>query len=198
MPLRLLKQTAASVATPATGKASIFIDSADGLPKYKDEAGTVNSLKGADGAAGSGDVDGPSSSTDNTLPRFDGAGGKTLQGSGVVVSDADEISGYKGNLNLQTGTTYTLAASDSGKIVSLSNAAAITLTLPNSLQQGFCCTLVQSGAGQVTCSAAAGALLRNRNGNTKLAGQWAGATLHVRSNSGGSSAEYVLLGDTSA
>lgn len=145
-----------------------------------------------------GDLSGPASATDNTLPRFDGTTGKLVQSSGITVSDSDEISGYKGNLNLQTGTTYTLQASDSGKIVSLSNAAAVTLTLPNSLAAGFCCTIVQAGAGQVTVSAASGATLRNRQSHTKLAGQWAGGTLHVRANSGGAAAEYVLIGDTSA
>lgn len=44
MPITLLEQTAASVATPSTGKASIFIDSADGAPKYKDDSGAVNSM----------------------------------------------------------------------------------------------------------------------------------------------------------
>lgn len=39
-------------------------------------------------AAGAGDVTGPASSTDHAVPRFDGAGGKTLQDSPVTVSDA--------------------------------------------------------------------------------------------------------------
>jgi hypothetical protein len=44
-------------------------------------------------AAASGDVTGPGSSTDNALPRFDGAGGKTLQNSGVIVDDTNNVSG---------------------------------------------------------------------------------------------------------
>src|SRR5262245_37938289 len=56
--------------------------------------------------------------------------------------------------NAQTGTTYTLAASDNGKIITLNNAAAITLTVPASsslVGSGslFSCMLVQLGAGQV-------------------------------------------------
>jgi len=148
--------------------------------------------------AATGDFSGPASSTNNALVRFDGTGGKTGQNSGVVVSDSDEISGYKGHRNAQTGTTYTVQASDSGKIVECTNAGAITVTLPNSLAVGFCCTIVQGGAGQVTLSAASGAILRNRQSHTKTAGQWGGATLHVRANSGGSAAEYVLIGDTAA
>lgn len=141
---------------------------------------------------------GPSSSTDNTLPRFDGATGKALQGSGVVVGDNDEISGYKGNINAQTGTSYTLTAADTGKVVELTNAAAITLDIPNSLPVGWCCTVVQGGSGAVTFTPASGATLRNRQSHTKTAGQWAVCMLYVRTNSGGSAAEYVLGGDTAA
>lgn len=147
---------------------------------------------------GVGDVTGAGTVADNTLPRFDGTTGKLLQGSGVTVSDNNEIAGYRGHINAQTGTTYTLQASDAGKIVELTNASAIALTVPNSLPVGFCCTLVQGGAGQVTVSAGSGATQRHRQSHTKLAGQWALAAIAVRANSGGSAAEYVLAGDTAA
>lgn len=138
-----------------------------------------------------------SSTTDNALVRFDGTTGQT-QNSGVVVSDANEISGYAANINAQTGTTYTLQASDMGKVVTLTNASAITVTLPNSLQAGFNCTCIQDGAGQVTFSAAGGATLHNRLSQSKTAGQRAAVGLIVKSNSGGSSAIYNLSGDTGA
>lgn len=149
-----------------------------------------------------GDVAGPASSVDLTLARYDGTTGKLLQGSGVTLTDADELSGYKGNVRLETGTTYTLDVAgtdtDSGRVVDHANAAAITVTLPNSAPVGFCVTYVQAGAGQITFSPASGATLRNRQSHTKTAGQWAGVTLYVRSNAGGSAAEYVLAGDTAA
>jgi hypothetical protein len=148
--------------------------------------------------AGTGDVIGPASSTDNALPRFNGAGGKDLQASGVLVGDDNQISGYRGDLNAQTGTTYTLTAADTGKVVECTNAAAITLTLPATAAVGFCCTVVQGGAGQVTLTPASGATLRNRQTHTRTAGQWAGVTLYVRTNAGGSAAEYVMLGDSAA
>lgn len=50
----LPEKAAASVATPATGYVSIFVDSADGDPKMKDDAGAVTSLVGTAGAAGQG------------------------------------------------------------------------------------------------------------------------------------------------
>lgn len=135
-------------------------------------------------------------STDNALVRFDGTTGAT-QNSGVVVSDTNEISGYAANINLQTGTTYTLQASDMGKVVVFNNGSAITLTLPNSLQAGFNCTVIQDGAGQVTCSAGSGATLHNRLSHTKTAGQRAAVGLIVKSNAG-SAAIYNLSGDTTA
>lgn len=220
--LRLYEMAAADVPTPPTGRYSFFFDSSNGEPSFKDDAGVVTSLVGIPGvgvpaggttgqvlakasgadydtawtSATTGDVTGPGSSTDNTLVRMDGTTGKVIQGSGVVLSDNDEISGYRGNINFQTGTTYTVLASDSGKIVDHANAAAITTTLPNNLPVGWCCTYAQTGAGQVTFSAASGATLRNRSSHTKIAGQWGEVTLYVRANSGGSAAEYVLAGDT--
>lgn len=42
-------------------------------------------------AAGGGDVSGPASSTDNAIVRFDGTGGKTIQNSGVIINDSNEV-----------------------------------------------------------------------------------------------------------
>jgi len=49
-------------------------------------------------APGAGDVVGPGSSTDNALVRFDGATGKLLQNSGVIVDDSDNLT-LPGTLN---------------------------------------------------------------------------------------------------
>lgn len=93
-------------------------------------------------------------------------------------------------LNDQTGTTYTLVASDNGKVVTLSNASAITLTVPAGLPVGFTCGLFQKGAGQVTLSPSS-TTLRHRQSHTKTAGQYAFASLfsHV-------SNEFIFAGDT--
>lgn len=147
---------------------------------------------------GTGDVVGPASSVDNTIPRYDGTTGKLLQASGVAVTDNDEISGYRGNVNIQTGTTYTVLSTDSGKVIDHANGSAITTTLPNNMPVGWCCTYTQSGAGQVTFSPASGASLRNADGHTKIASQWGEVSLYVRSNAGGYAAEYVMAGKTAA
>jgi hypothetical protein len=57
-------------------------------------------------------------------------------------------------LNAQTGTTYTLVAADSGKLVTLDNVSAITLTIPPTVfSAGQLIDIQQIGAGQVTFAA---------------------------------------------
>lgn len=51
--------------------------------------GTTYTLTSDDG------VSGPASSTDNAIVRFDGTGGKTLQNSGVLIDDSDNITGVE-------------------------------------------------------------------------------------------------------
>lgn len=138
---------------------------------------------------------GAASSTDNALARFDGTGGKTVQDSGVIVSDDNELSGFRGKITRQTGTSYTLLASDAGGIVELENASLITLTLPNDLPKGFCCTVVQIGAGQVSFSAASGGTLTNRSSHSASAGAGAFCGVYVSTNTG-TDAAWMLGGDT--
>lgn len=63
-------------------------------------------------------------------------------------------------LNAQTGTTYTTVLADNGKLVTLNNAAAITVTVPlNSsvaYATGAIINIQQIGAGQVTIQGASG------------------------------------------
>ena len=59
--------------------------------------------------------------------------------------------------NAQIGTTYTLVASDSSKLVTASNAAAITITIPPAIfAAGEQVNVQQIGAGQVTFAAGVG------------------------------------------
>ena len=52
--------------------------------------------------------------------------------------------------NNQVGTTYTIQASDAGKIITCNNAASIAVTLPDGLAVNFQCTVIQVGAGVPT------------------------------------------------
>ena len=54
-------------------------------------------------------------------------------------------------INAQTGTSYTLAASDANNVVTMNNAAANTVTIPTGvLPVGCAVGIIQMGAGQTT------------------------------------------------
>lgn len=50
-------------------------------------------IAGPVGPMGDGDVDGPASSTDNAVARFDGTTGKLLQNSVVTIGDTGAVAG---------------------------------------------------------------------------------------------------------
>ena len=85
-----------------------------------------------------------------------------------------------GVFNAQTGTTYTLALTDVAKVVSLTNAASITLTIPTNATVAFPTgtqiLLYQGGAGQVTIGGA-GVTIRSQGTKLKMFGQYAVAGL---------------------
>jgi len=95
--------------------------------------------------------------------------------------------------NAQTGTSYTFVLADAGKLVTLNNAAVITLTIPANASVAFPTgtriDLLQYGAGQVTVGGA-GVTIRSSGSKLKLAGQYSGATLWKKGTN-----EWVLIGD---
>jgi hypothetical protein len=84
--------------------------------------------------------------------------------------------GGAASINSQSGTSYNLVAEDLGKVIVLTNAAAISLTIPAGLGGGFHCTLIQGGAGVVTVSAS-GATVNSYGSLFSTAGQHAAASL---------------------
>lgn len=80
------------------------------------------------------------------------------------------------SVNAQVGTTYSLQASDNGKVITMANGSDITLTVPAGLGAGFNVLIVQLGAGAVTPTAS-GTTINQRLSYTKTAGQYAVATL---------------------
>jgi hypothetical protein len=85
------------------------------------------------------------------------------------------------DFNAQTGTSYTLIASDQDKLVTLSNAAAITLTVPPSVfSAGQLVNIQQIGAGQVTLAAGVGVTITSTGATSaapKLRAQFSAATV---------------------
>jgi hypothetical protein len=101
------------------------------------------------------------------------------------------------NLNAQTGTTYTLVLQDAlNGVVTLSNASAITCTVPPNSSVAFpvgaSINLLQLGAGQVTVAAGAGVTLSAFSSKVKIAGQYGIATLLKTATD-----TWVLFGNTS-
>lgn len=84
-------------------------------------------------------------------------------------------------INAQTGTTYTTVLADDGKLITLNNAAAITLTVPLNATVaygiGTQINLMQLGAGQVTISPTGGVTINSAGSKLKTNGQYAVATL---------------------
>lgn len=117
------------------------------------------------GAGSAGDVSGPASAVDERIAVFDGTTGKLLKDGGVAVAGlATSAQGALADsavqpddpisINAQTGTTYTLVLADIGKLVTLSNAGAITLTVPTNASVAFpvgtVIALQQLGVGAIT------------------------------------------------
>lgn len=102
--------------------------------------------------------------------------------------------GSKIDASSQTGTAYTLALSDAGNCIELSNAGAITLTIPPNSSVAFPVGTVieinQMGAGQVTITPGSGVTLRSRGAALKIAGQYGVAGLRKRATD-----EWVVTGD---
>lgn len=82
-------------------------------------------------------------------------------------------------INAQTGTTYTPVLADNGKLVTLSNASAITLTVPTNASVAYATgaqiNIEQIDAGQVTIVGDTGVTVNGTG--TKLRTQWSAATL---------------------
>jgi len=111
-----------------------------------------------------------------------------------VLSDVlagNDLVNFNAGVNTQTGTSYTLQASDKGKVITLNNASAITVIIPDSLGAGFTCTLIQIGAGDATFTAPGSATFTNRQSHTKTAGNKAVVSLVAYA-----ADTFVLAGDT--
>ncbi len=83
-------------------------------------------------------------------------------------------------INSQTGTAYTLVLADQYKYVRLTNADAITLTVPPNSSVAFpvgvAIPIIQGGAGQVTVAEGSGVTV-NKSETLNLRGQYSAATL---------------------
>ena len=100
------------------------------------------------------------------------------------------------DFNAQTGTTYSLVASDQDKLVTLSNANPITLTIPPSVfSAGQLVNIQQIGAGQVTLAAGSGVTITSTGATSaapKLRAQESAATVVCKAAN-----TFTVIGDLS-
>jgi len=100
-------------------------------------------------ASATGDVDGPGSSTDNAVVRFDGATGKLIKNSVAILTDLGDLSGLTGltvtgptTLNgaqiykLTTPGAYPYIVLSTDYIILVDTSAARTINLPNAPTTG--------------------------------------------------------------
>jgi len=119
-----------------------------------------------------------------------GNAGKYLKTDGTNATWQPAVATLDVTFNAQTGTTYTLVGTDANnKLVTLSNANPITLTVPNGVfTVGQQINLQQIGAGQVTVVSDGTTVITGTG--TKTRAQYSAATLVCTSSN-----NFTLIGD---
>jgi len=134
--------------------------------------------------------------TPSSLPSQTGNSGKYLTTNGTATSWGAAVSTLDVTFNAQTGTTYTLVSGDLNKLVTLSNAGAITLTVPNGVfTTGQQINIQQIGAGQVTVVSDGTTVLTSTGATStapKLRARYSAATIVCTSSN-----NFTVIGDLS-
>ena len=98
----------------------------------------------------------------------------------LTAAELDAVATAMIAINAQTGASYTTVLADDGKLITVSNASANTLTIPpnSSVAYGIGTqiNIAQLGAGQTTITAGAGVTLNSAGSKLKLGAQYAVAT----------------------
>jgi hypothetical protein len=146
-------------------------------------SGSVVAASIAAGAVGSAAISSTGASSWYLLTA-NGSGGVTFKDLVIAV-------------NSQTGTTYTAALADAGRMIEISNASSITFTIPPNSTAAFAngtqIDVLQTGAGQITIAAGTGVTVNSEGAKLKLKAQWAAATIIKRDTN-----TWVAIGNLSA
>lgn len=186
------------ITASATGTAAILgvgtngqvltADSAEtkGMKWATPTAGTVTSITAGTGLSGGTITSTGTIAIDSTVATLTGTQtltNKTL--TSPTINTAKTTIGF----NAQTGTTYSLVLADQDKLVTLSNASAVTVTVPNGIfSAGQSINLQQLGAGQVTVASDGTTVITGTG--TALRAQYSAATLICTSAN-----NFTLIGD---
>jgi len=121
----------------------------------------------------------------------------SLTGAETLTNKTLEDAKFTTSINAQTGTTYTLVLTDSSKLITLTNDAAITLTIPTNATVAFPIgtqiDLVQNGDGAVTFVGDTGVTINSKGGNKTIADKFVGVSL-IKTDTD----TWLLVGDLTA
>jgi hypothetical protein len=128
--------------------------------------------------------------TPSSLPSQTGNSGKYLTTNGTATSWGAAVSTLDVTFNAQTGTSYSLVAADANnKLVTLSNASTVTVTVPNGVfTTGQQINLQRLGAGAVNIASDGTTVITGTG--TGLRAQYSAATLVCTSSN-----NFTLIGD---
>jgi len=73
------------------------------------------------------------------------------------------------NIIIEGGSTRTLSETDSGKTIRYTSLSGCTVTIPDTLLEGFTCLHIQKGSVQVTFATSGSMTMVNADGHTKTA-----------------------------
>jgi hypothetical protein len=142
------------------------------------DIGDITGVTAGTGLSGGGTSGAVTLAIDSTVATLTGT--QTLTNKTLT---APVINGGLINLsiNAQTGTTYTLVAGDSGKLVTMTNGSNSTLTIPPSVfATGEQINIAQLGLGQVTFAQGAGVVIVSTGATAsapKIGKRYAAATV---------------------
>jgi len=157
--------TAAASGTANKGKFVFDVDGTDILDI--DDSG-INLVSGKtfriNGTAiSSGDFSGPGSATDNAIVRFDGTGGKTGQGSSILIDDSNNMAGVVSLASAADSALTISADTDIVFKIDADNDGTETYQFQNG---GGSNVMVIDEASNVTATTFVGNLTGNVTGNT--------------------------------
>ena len=191
-------------ANPILAAGEMGFETDTGKAKIGDGSTAWNSLSYSIGGVAVGNISGlgtgvatwlatPSSSNLASAVTDETGTGSLVFGTSPTIATPRIQLGF----NAQTGTTYTLVLADaSSKWVTLSNASAITLTVPPSVfSAGDSINIQQIGAGQVTLSQGSGVTITSTGATStapKLRAQYSSATIICTASN-----TFTVVGDIS-